>query len=1677
MSTIVLAVKSATQDGEGRVEYSRYNELGLVVDSGRLLKKTNSSNVTESVFLSQQAYRYNAMGERMSSTNAVGASHFYRYDARGNVVNAVSPTNLMVDTRFDALNRKVFESTSAIIGGARVSKSQSWAYLADGSQTHTDLGNNVTTSTFTAGGSGVTGGLMLSQTNTLGLNQSFSYYSNGWLKQVRAANGSTSTYEYNAAGLRTVEVHKTITQKGEWVTMRIENRYDALGRLVLTRSFDGEDASIARMLSQSAYQYDAEGNRRSITVANGLEGVIAKDLALNPTGKASSYSEGQAVAISLNATGVSPTSTVYQLVGGSLPKGLTFDAVKGTISGTIAPDAVQGVGDHWNSQTFALDLLLKDEIANTQANARFELVVQNRPATWISQNLTPPTLAGKVGQLLSISAGNFSRGPEGNPVAITVTSPAWLRYDAQSNSFTGTPTAAGSFSYDLRISDGSNGTYYRSGTVSVASANSGSTNIPPRVVNALVSKLQTRLVEGAGGYVEDVYFFMATNEAFIDDNGDALTITASGLPASLRLTAVNGGIEIVQASAGARLTDFESTFTLTATDGRGGSAQTSMKIKVTTRVMTNPQFAINSKLLSVESMSADAKMTTMASAGAPEYEPEPPEPIPAPTLAGEVLSFEKAKYQTEWFSYDGANRVLVNHGKLVGQAVGASEGGALTLYNKAGQIAFEINGQSSATKYVYNDMLQLVAVQRSVTTLGADFLQNPAAVKNDGIDWRNISSFEYDAAGRVVAKYTHYQSLTQVTLRRVIEVGDGQWEDMNAYVDLRGGYASVQRTTYDEDGRVRTTKEVKANTTEKDLANSLIPANYQPPYAGTGILTIARGDHLAQKSDLTKNVSLTEYTSFNEGGQASAFKFTDYKADGSFNARRDFTKEYTLRDSFLEKKVIGTGVANSGSISPGNTFIDYDEQGHKTLLQDQNSLDMADISARRMLYAADGTLLRKEEGKITELNVQSTFTRDAYSLHITSNGNYLGEVGRTKKVNDTTPARYTDTLMAQHSAGMSQSEGSGVQSYQTQSGDTLASIALAFYGSSDYWYLIANRNGLSSTREAPIAAGQTLEVPSRATKVNSANSFKPMQLEQIIGDTTPGLPQLPPPPKVKCAAVTTVITVAITTILSPFLTPAGAAVVANFVGQTFSAVANGQFDFGGFIKGNLNPLNMAKRALAMANPLAGAYALNRALKGDDEYQALFNPFEYGFDYDYKSMAIAGASAYIGGQAGEFIGANAGWAGQYGAKVAAMGQAAVSFTAGVKLSQLSGNKDATFSFRSFAASVVSAGLFADSGKYVKPTQSSLVMAKEFNWAAFRDSFLSKESLTNAGMKVVTASTEHVLLKLMGDKKTEFDFKNVMLDAFGNMLGGAVVKGLTTKTDAQLKLEKKQAEEAQLRELARQKEIERQKEMIELQGKISNSLNAESDKIARATDSQIKKSAGDAIGKIIAEDETGAKLEKSVAEKLEKSSAELANNWQKRADKELKAKVESLNKLNRDLVALDARVAQNEKYRVGKRSEYGIATVGDLDGKSYEELERLRNGLIDASTNDGYEVNNALKEIGTQMDKVRPKNEFSRESILMGALNVRYRQSQQNTAHNMVVAAGYGTGIYAVGRWGLAKTLGRIGNVSDGMAFINVFTGNGELSDYVGLATMTYGKAMTAAMKKSGLILEVWKFLIQ
>ena len=68
---------------------------------------------------------------------------------------------------------------------------------------------------------------------------------------------------------------------------------------------------------------------------------------------------------------------------------------------------------------------------------------------------------------------------------------------------------------------------------------------------------------------------------------------------------------------------------------------------------------------------------------------------------------------------------------------------------------------------------------------------------------------------------------------------------------------------------------------------------------------------------------------------------------------------------------------------------------------------------------------------------------------------------------------YQNTRFTQedHYSTVSDSVG-GVFYHSVSAGDTLQSLAAAYYGSSAYWYLIADANGLSGTEE--LIAGASL---------------------------------------------------------------------------------------------------------------------------------------------------------------------------------------------------------------------------------------------------------------------------------------------------------------------------------------------------------------------------------------------------------------------------------------------------------------------------------------------------------------------------------------------------------------------------------------------------------------------------
>src|SRR6185437_9697856 len=94
------------------------------------------------------------------------------------------------------------------------------------------------------------------------------------------------------------------------------------------------------------------------------------------------------------------------------------------------------------------------------------------------------------------------------------------------------------------------------------------------------------------------------------------------------------------------------------------------------------------------------------------------------------------------------------------------------------------------------------------------------------------------------------------------------------------------------------------------------------------------------------------------------------------------------------------------------------------------------------------------------------------------------------------------------------------QQYVLKTGDTLAQIAALVYGDASLWYIIAEANGLTqegpatqltSATETPLAEGTSLVIPNVVVdRSNNAQSFKPYDPSQVLGDTTPY--QAPPPP-------------------------------------------------------------------------------------------------------------------------------------------------------------------------------------------------------------------------------------------------------------------------------------------------------------------------------------------------------------------------------------------------------------------------------------------------------------------------------------------------------------------------------------------------------------------------------------
>jgi PKD repeat protein len=233
---------------------------------------------------------------------------------------------------------------------------------------------------------------------------------------------------------------------------------------------------------------------------------------------------GQAASLQLQGADADGDTLTYWATG--LPPGLQLNAGTGQISGTPS-----------TAGTYAVSATVSD--GSLSASRQFTWTVLAANAA--------PTLAAVANQTSTVgqAASLQLQGADSNGDALAYTAaglPPGLQLNPGTGSITGTPTTAGIYGVTATVTDGALSAS-RSFTWTVVTPNVAPTLAAPGDQSGTVGQPASLQLQGA------------------DANGDALTYTATGLPAGLQINAATGQIAGTPTTAG--------TFGVTATVSDG----------------------------------------------------------------------------------------------------------------------------------------------------------------------------------------------------------------------------------------------------------------------------------------------------------------------------------------------------------------------------------------------------------------------------------------------------------------------------------------------------------------------------------------------------------------------------------------------------------------------------------------------------------------------------------------------------------------------------------------------------------------------------------------------------------------------------------------------------------------------------------------------------------------------------------------------------------------------------------------------------------------------------------------------------------------------------------------------------------------------------------------------------
>ena len=286
-----------------------------------------------------------------------------------------------------------------------------------------------------------------------------------------------------------------------------------------------------------------DGNGASATRAYTVA-IAAAPIVVNPASLPSG-TVGSAYSQTVSATGGSGGFS-YSLSAGALAAGLTLNASSGVISGTPTTAGASSFTVRATDGTGAF---------GTRA---YTVTIAAAPIVVNPASLPAATVGTAYSQTVSATGGTGS-------YTFTVSAgalPAGLTLNASSGVISGTPTTAGASSFTIRATDGSGAFGSRAYSVTTSAA---VTVNPATLPNGTVGSGYTQTVTASGG--SGSYTF---------------GISTGSLPTGLSLNASTGAITGTPSAAAT------SSFTITATDGSGGTGSRAYTVTMNAAIVVSP---------------------------------------------------------------------------------------------------------------------------------------------------------------------------------------------------------------------------------------------------------------------------------------------------------------------------------------------------------------------------------------------------------------------------------------------------------------------------------------------------------------------------------------------------------------------------------------------------------------------------------------------------------------------------------------------------------------------------------------------------------------------------------------------------------------------------------------------------------------------------------------------------------------------------------------------------------------------------------------------------------------------------------------------------------------------------------------------------------------------------------